>query len=139
MNQETSDISDASKTGAVIPMITAWKFGRCLLASSHAGTRLPIADLQDSGRSPSVRHICGSCFLLSQKKKQENTCCGILLSQSKSISYGGIIHIRYKGRRSHLPLSQFSEYFRCKLPCIFSYKIKTGDNPLAPPVKNPCI
>ena len=38
------------------PSIPAvWKFGRCLLASSHAGTRLPIAVIQNSGRSPSVR------------------------------------------------------------------------------------
>ena len=42
--------------------------GRCLLASSHAGTRLPIADLiQDQGRSPSVRRLLAdSVFLLSQ-------------------------------------------------------------------------
>ena len=32
--------------------------GRCLLASSHAGTRLPIADLiQSPGRSPSARRL----------------------------------------------------------------------------------
>ena len=30
-------------------------FGRGSLASSHAGTRLPIAVIQDTGRSPSVR------------------------------------------------------------------------------------
>ena len=79
-----------------------------------------------------------SSFLKGKEKAGEYL-CGILLQQSESLSYGGIIHIRYKGRRSHLPLSQFSEHFRCKFPCIFSYKIKTGDNPLAPPVKNPCI
>lgn len=33
-----------------------WKVGRSLLASSHAGTRLPIAVIQDSGRSPSICH-----------------------------------------------------------------------------------
>ena len=32
--------------------------GRCLLASSHAGTRLPIADLiHGPGRSPSARRL----------------------------------------------------------------------------------
>ena len=46
----------------------------------------------------------------------------ILLRKSKSISYGGIIRIRYKGRRSYLPLS-----LSYKLPCIFSCKRKTGE------------
>src|SRR5574344_741007 len=49
--------SDASKIGAKSRRDFARKIGRCLLASSHAGTRLPIAALQDSGRSPSVRHF----------------------------------------------------------------------------------
>ena len=29
-----------------------WKVGRCLLASSHAGTRLPIADYKTQGAPP---------------------------------------------------------------------------------------
>ena len=57
------------ETDAVGLMETARKFGRCLLASSHAGTRLPIAELQDSGRSPSVRHTCGFLYPLSQRIK----------------------------------------------------------------------
>ena len=48
--------------------------GRYLLASSHAGTRLPIATIQDSGRSPSIRFS-----FLNGMKKQEDTVCGILL------------------------------------------------------------
>ena len=46
----------------VFPIKTIWKFGRCLLASSHAGTRLPIAEIHNSGSSPSVSHICGYSF-----------------------------------------------------------------------------
>ncbi len=40
--------------------------GRGLLASSHAGTRLPIAALSDSGRSPSTGLFCTEavCFFV---------------------------------------------------------------------------
>ena len=86
-------------------MVTIWKFGRCLLASSHAGTRLPIANLQGSGRSPSVRHIRGSRFLLSQKiisyKSKNRRQPFRDASCKKSLcmtSYDGIIRIRLKGR-----------------------------------------
>ena len=43
--------------------------------------------------------------------------------RSKSISYGGMIHIRYKGR-SWMTSSQPAD---TDSPCIFSCKIKTGD------------
>ena len=56
-----------------------WKFGRSLLASSHAGTRLPIAAIQGTGRSPSARrgltanavcHILSKKVILKQNKKE---------------------------------------------------------------------
>jgi len=120
----------------VIPQIAAWKFGRCLLASSHAGTRLPIADIQDSGRSPSVRRKAVS-FLLSQKikKKQENTqvvssCNGAKSFPTAALSTSGI---RVEG-------STFLSACQNKLPCVFNCKIKTGDSRNGmPPVKNPRI
>ena len=41
-------------------------FGRGLLASSHAGTRLPIAECSITGRSPSDGpYIAGQALLLS--------------------------------------------------------------------------
>ena len=51
------------------PPGTARKVGRGSLASAHAGTRLPIAVIQNTGRSPSVRRIYlrNNVFLLSQK------------------------------------------------------------------------
>ena len=93
-------ISDASTLSIVIPGITSWKFGRYLLVSSHAGTRLPIADLQDSGRSPSVRHFRGFRFLLSQKDKTGDNPSWMppVKKPWYMTSYGGIIRIRLKGR-----------------------------------------
>ena len=82
------------------PSIPAvWKFGRCLLASSHAGTRLPIAVIQDSGRSPSVR------FSFPKDKKTKTPDSNASVKSSLMTSSGGIIRIRLKGRRYVLPLS----------------------------------
>ena len=82
------------------PSIPAvWKFGRCLLASSHAGTRLPIAVIQNSGRSPSVR------FSFPKDKKTKTPDSNASVKSSLMTSSGGIIRIRLKGRRYVLPLS----------------------------------
>ena len=82
------------------PSIPAvWKFGRCLLASSHAGTRLPIAVIQNSGRSPSVR------FSFPKDKKTKTPDLNASVKSSLMTSSGGIIRIRLKGRRYVLPLS----------------------------------
>ena len=48
--------------------------------------------IQDSRRSPSIRHICGYFFL---NKKQETCSCKKI---EMLTSYDGIIHIRLKGR-----------------------------------------
>ena len=50
--------------------------------------------IQDSRRSPSIRHICGHFFL---NKKQETCSCKKI---EMLTSYDGIIHIRLKGRSS---------------------------------------
>ena len=56
-----------------LPLGTARKVGRGSLASSHAGTRLPIAVIQDPGRSPSARRgltaDAGSSFLKRAQKQ----------------------------------------------------------------------
>ena len=74
--------------------------------------------LQNSGSSPSVR------FSFPAKLKSRRIPDAVILLQtSKSISYGGIIRIRYKGRRCILPLSLSKQ-----APPAFSFvKIKTGE------------
>ena len=75
--------------------------GRDLLVSSHAGTRLPIAVIQSTGRSPSARRSFMrinvshpfSKKLAAQKKRPHNG----VSSKNPSISYGGIIRIRFFG------------------------------------------
>ena len=109
--------------GAVSPVESAWKGGRCLLASSHAGTRLPIAEIQDSGRSPSVRHIGGSRFPLSQKIKNRripfvvSSCNRASMFPTAALSASGI---RVEG-------DSFLSACPNKLPCMCSCKIKTGE------------
>ena len=56
-------------------------------------------------------------------KKQEKTICGFPPAKRKYTSYGGITHIRLKGRRCFLPLSLSTQ-----APLFFQLsKIKTGD------------
>ena len=59
------------ENGCSLPM-AARKVGRCLLASSHAGTRLPIAVLQGSGRSPSARHGSWTAAASFQNRLKQN-------------------------------------------------------------------
>ena len=65
--------------------------------------------IQDSRRSPSIRHICGFFFL---NKKQETCSCKKI---EMLTSYDGIIHIRLKGRS----LSTSSQPAIFKLPCFY--------------------
>ena len=135
MNTETSVISDASKVVIAIPRIATWKFGRCLLASSHAGTRLPIAALQDSGRSPSVRHASGSYFLLSQEYEKTGEYplrYPPVTEQSVPTAALSTSGIRVEG-------GSFLSACPHKLPCIFSCKTKQETPLRMPPVKNPCV
>ena len=71
--------------------------GRESLFSSHPETRVPIAEIQNSGCSPSVRHMCGIPPPV-RRKKQEKTIRGFLLQKKNITSYGGITRIRLKGR-----------------------------------------
>ena len=92
------------------------RFGRGLLASSHAGTRLPIAAncIQGTGRSPSARrgHAAeiplSPSFPKAQKNGRHHKRCLPEKADDSTTSYGGIIRIRCKGRRWFLPLSPSS-------------------------------
>ena len=64
--------------------------------------------IQDSRRSPSIRHICGYFFL---NKKQETCSC---IKIEMLTSYDGIIHIRLKGRSSITSSQPANE-----LPCFY--------------------
>ncbi len=99
--------------------------GRCLLASSHAGTRLPIADLQDPGRSPSVRHSSGSCTLLSQNTK--NRGIPVVVSPKKRAQAFPTAALSTSGIR--VEGETFLSACTTSSPCIFSCTNKTGDNP----------
>jgi len=101
--------------------------GRESLFSSHPETRVPIAELQGSGRSPSARRMCGTSpppknrkiplqSRHPQNRKQEKTFRGFLLQKENMTSYGGITHIRLKGRRCILPLS-----LSIQAPLFFSF------------------
>ena len=114
--------------------------GRCLLASSHAGTRLPIADLiHGPGRSPSARRLLADpvssfpkvwflllffChlfrkhndpeFFKSDDIKTGDTHRGMSPVKIHIMtSYGGIIRIRLKGRSSITSSQPANE-----LPCF---------------------
>ena len=114
--------------------------GRCLLASSHAGTRLPIADLiHGPGRSPSACRLLADpvssflkvwflllffChlfrkhndpeFFKSDDIKTGDTHRGMSPVKIHIMtSYGGIIRIRLKGRSSITSSQPANE-----LPCF---------------------
>ena len=115
--------------------------GRCLLASSHAGTRLPIADLiHGPGRSPSARRLLADpvssfpkvwflllffCHLFRKHNNPElfksddiktgDTHRGMSPVKIHIMtSYGGIIRIRLKGRSSITSSQPANE-----LPCFY--------------------
>ena len=88
-----------------------------MLVASHAGTRLPIAAIiQGSGRSPSAcrasarncpepgQGVFPPCLVLRQTKTGDPLRASCKKSPVMT-SYGGIIRIRLKGRRS-IPSSQ---------------------------------
>ena len=91
--------------------------GRDLLVSSHAGTRLPIAvGCKAQGAPPQpaapVRRaaLCRAGMIPPQKmltKQKQETPGGVppVKNRTTMTSYGGIIRIRLKGRRS-IPSSQ---------------------------------
>ena len=100
------------------------QFGRGLLASSHAGTRLPIAvpSGPDTGRSPSVRPrpvgraACGVRHIPSEEvqKNRASIHGRPRIVSGHMTTYGGITHIRSKGRSAQLPLSPL---LRAPLSC----------------------
>ena len=102
--------------GKGLPGRGVQKFGRGLLASSHAGTRLPIAAncIQGTGRSPSARRgtaaevPLSSPFPKGTKNGRHRKRCLPKKVDDSTTSYGGIIRIRCKGRRCFLPLSPSS-------------------------------
>ena len=140
-----SVISSASQICEVIPVIMTRNFGRCLLASSHAGTRLPIADIQNPGRSPSVRHISGSRFLLSQKILKNrripfavSSCNRAKMFPTAALSTSGSSFVT--DEYSRVEGVSFLSACQNKLPCILSCENKNRRQPVRmPPVKNPCV
>ena len=104
------------------------KFGRGSLASSHAGTRLPIAALAgpDPGRSPSARSRinrgAGNSAVSprSLRKKVEKTAGDPkgppAASDRMMTSYGGITHIRWRVEANASSQPK-------RLPCVFTRHI----------------
>ena len=117
------------------PLAVFQKIGRSLLASSRAGTRLPIAVISAGPRAlplcPSaVRSVpCRSSRNLSETvyfiftvfkclllhKKRSYPLDNFLVFIHYRLSYVGIIQIRFMGRRYDLPLS-----LSHKLPAVYS-------------------
>ena len=93
-------------------------FGRCLLASSHAGTRLPIAALQNSGRSPSVRHKCGwrSSFPKKALRQKQETSRA---DTSCKKSWYDFLRRHYPHQVIGSKLDDFLSARKYKLPCFW--------------------
>ena len=76
------------------------------------------------GRSPSAGHV--PPFKKVQQKTGDTKCgisCKKPILLSQTTSYGGIIRIRLKGRKSHFPLSPFTS---SPVFCCCHYYIPTG-------------
>lgn len=116
------------------------KFGRNLLVPSHAGTRLPIAVIQDTGRSPCVRTDYRDCFsALFQRgviKIKKEIPERHLRKKYPATSYGGMIRIRSRVEVGGLPLS-LPHRLPCLLPGLYSIfhkntSVKNKERPNAP-------
>ena len=110
--------------------------GRCLLASSHAGTRLPIADLiQGPGRSPSARRLSAdsvSSFL------KVWISAGYLRFRPFT-SFNGLMKCRIK--RMRLTKKQEISSTECPLPTAAlsasGKRVEVRSLPLSPPTSSP--
>ena len=98
--------------------------GRELLFPSHPETRVPIALYKAQGAPPRPATHSGD-------EKNRRNLLWFLLRQHVISSYGGITHIRFKGRRSYLPLS-----LSLQAPLRFSVVGRLRVSPVSAPEKD---
>ena len=87
------------------------------MASSHAGTRLPIAVIEGSGRSPSARKNCSCPDSSFPKEKNRRRPADVSCKKSSYDFLRRHYPHQVKGRSG-----RFLSACRCKLPCFVRWR-----------------